>query len=79
MTKPRDYKAEYKEYHGKPEQVARRAGRNASRAKMVSAGLASKGDGRDVHHKDHNPNNQSVNNMKVISRKLNRGKLRTSK
>lgn len=78
MAKTRDYKKEYREYHGKPEQIARRSGRNTSRSVMVKKGLASKGDGRDVHHKDHNPNNQSAGNMKVIGRKLNRGKLRTS-
>lgn len=77
MPKKRNYKAEYEAYHGKPEQVERRAGRNKSRAKAVKAGLASKGDGRDVHHKDHNPKNHSSKNIKVISRKLNRGKLRT--
>lgn len=78
MAKKRDYKKEYKDYHGKPEQIARRAGRNASRRKMVTAGLASAGDNRDVHHKDHNPLNQSSGNVKVINRKLNRGKLRTA-
>lgn len=46
----RDYKKEYENYQGKPEQIANRAKRNAARAKMVKAGRASKGDGKDVDH-----------------------------
>jgi hypothetical protein len=69
----RDYKKEYREYHAKPEQKERRAGRNAARAKMVKAGLAEKGDGRDVHHKDRNPGNNSDRNLSVTSQKANRG------
>lgn len=69
----RDYAKEYREYHSKPEQKKRRAKRNAARRKMVKAGLASKGDGKDVHHKDRNPNNNSHKNLSVTSRKFNRG------
>ena len=46
----RDYKKEYENYQGKPEQIKNRAKRNAARAKMVKAGRASKGDGQDVDH-----------------------------
>jgi len=42
----RDYKKEYRDFHGKPVQIAMRADRNAARA---SKGL-SKGDGREVDH-----------------------------
>jgi hypothetical protein len=34
MTTKRDYKKEYREYHGKPEQIAARSQRNAARAKL---------------------------------------------
>ena len=34
MTTKRDYKKEYREYHGKPEQIAARSQRNAARAKV---------------------------------------------
>jgi len=30
----RDYKKEYRDYHGKPAQIAKRATRNAARASM---------------------------------------------
>lgn len=46
----RDYKREYATYQGKPEQIKKRAMRNAARAKMVKAGKAHKGDGKDVDH-----------------------------
>lgn len=46
----RDYKKEYENYQGKPEQIKNRAKRNAARAKMVKAGRAKKGDGKDVDH-----------------------------
>lgn len=51
MARERDYKREYAQYHGKPEKIKERAQRNAARADMVSAGKASKGDGKDVDHK----------------------------
>lgn len=47
---PRNYKREYETYQGKPEQIKKRAMRNAARAKMVKAGKAKKGDGKDVAH-----------------------------
>ena len=34
MTTKRDCKKEYREYHGKPEQIAARSQRNAARAKL---------------------------------------------
>ena len=50
----------------------RRAGRNAARRKMISAGKAKKGDGKDVHHKDRNPMNNKSSNLKVTSKSKNR-------
>lgn len=46
----RDYKSEYANYQGKPDQVKKRAERNKARASMVKAGRVSKGDGKDVDH-----------------------------
>ena len=47
---PRNYRAEYDKYQGKPEQIKNRAARNAARAKMMKAGKVKKGDGKDVAH-----------------------------
>jgi hypothetical protein len=69
----RDYAAEYADYHSKPEQKKRRAGRNAARRLMIRKGMARKGDGKDVHHRDRNTLNNSANNLSVMSRNKNRG------
>ena len=70
----RDYKKEYKEYHSKPEQKKRRAGRNAARRIMKMVGRVKKGDGKDVHHKDGNPKNNSRKNLAVESASKNRSR-----
>lgn len=46
----RDYKAEYQNYHAKPEQKKNRAARNAARRQMENKGVVRKGDGMDVDH-----------------------------
>lgn len=46
----RDYKREYQTYQGTPDQIKKRATRNAARAKMMKAGKVKKGDGKDVAH-----------------------------
>lgn len=47
----RDFRKEYDNYQGKPEQIANRAKRNAARREMEKKGVVSKGDGMDVDHK----------------------------
>lgn len=51
MAKSRNYKLEYKNYQGKPEQIKNRVERNAARAEMEKKGLVHKGDGKDVDHR----------------------------
>jgi len=70
----RNYKKEYRDYHGKPEQIKRRAGRNAARRQMTKLGRASKGDGKDVDHKDRNPQNNSRGNLRMQSKSQNRSR-----
>jgi hypothetical protein len=72
--KKRNYRREYDTYHKKKKQKKRRAGRNASRRKLMKSGRVRKGDGKDVHHKDRNPQNRSSKNLKVTSKKYNRSK-----
>ena len=74
MKKKRNYKKEYLDYHGRPREVKRRAGRNAARAALVKAGLVQKGDGKDVHHRDGNPRNNKRSNLRVTSRSKNRSR-----
>lgn len=70
----RDYQKEYREYHGKPSQIKRRANRNRARTiltkKLGKAAVA----GKDVDHKDRNPLNNSTSNLRVRSIAKNRGR-----
>ena len=70
----RNYIKEYANYHTKGKQVQRRQDRNKSRLDMVNAGVVSKGDGKDVHHKDHNPKNNKRSNLAVMSKSRNRSR-----
>ncbi len=56
----RDYKKEYENYQGKPEQIARRSSRN--KARRVMGDKVTKG--MDVGHKDNNPMNNDPSNLK---------------
>lgn len=73
----RDYGREYREYQGQPEQIKRRDSRNKARAMMVKAGKAKKGDGMDVEHKSGNPLQDTMNNLKLGTKKDNRSYART--
>jgi hypothetical protein len=78
---PRDYKQEYANYQGKPEQIRNRAKRNAARAEMVKDGRVHKGDGKDVDHKHPLINGGSTReaNLRVQSVHANRSYPRDSK
>lgn len=75
----RNYREEYDRYHKKPSQKKRRAKRNAARAKLMKKGRVKLGDGRDVAHKDNNPNNNSGKNLGVQSKSKNRSFPRNKK
>lgn len=68
----RDYAKEYRDFHAKPDQKKRRAGRNAARRKLTAQGRVSKGDGKDVDHIDKNTLNNSPSNLRVLRAKVNR-------
>ena len=70
----RGYKKEYNSYHAKPEQKKNRAARNKARTLLSSSGRVSKGDGRDVDHRNGNPRTNSKSNLSVISKRRNRSK-----
>lgn len=79
MAYKRDYKKEYANYQGKPEQIKNRSERNQARAAMMKAGKVHKGDGKDVDHK--NPlikgGSNSTGNLRVQSKHANRSFVRT--
>lgn len=73
----RDYKQEYKTQHSSTAAKKKRASRNAARAAMVKAGKVSKGDGKDVDHKNGNARDNRKSNLTVKSASANRSYART--
>ena len=80
VNKPRPYKKEYETYQGKPDQIKKRAKRNAARAELMKEGKVSKGDGKDVDHvKPLSKGGTSTRgNLKVKSASANRSFSRNS-
>ena len=70
LMKTRNYKKEYAEYQGRPEQIKRRAGRNSARRKVLNGSKSFK----DVHHVDGNPKNNFRRNLRLISKGKNRSR-----
>ena len=75
MTKKRNYRKEYDNYHKRPKQIKRRGSRNQARAIMAKRGVVHKGDGKDVHHTSGNPMNNKK--LSVKSKSSNRSFART--
>ena len=68
-------KAAYdKAYGARPEQKEARAQRNAARREAEREGKVSKGDGKDVDHKNYNPKDNSAKNLRVTSKSANRSR-----
>ncbi len=74
MAKPRDFKAEYKAFHGKPKEIKRRAERNKSRTIMSKTRGKAAIRGKDIDHKDRNTSNMAPKNLRVQSKKVNRSR-----
>ena len=64
----RDYKAEYKKFQSSTKAKKDRAARNAANSKKKCPA------GKEVHHKDGNPRNNSPSNLVCKSKSSNRGK-----
>lgn len=76
----RDYAREVKLYTSKPEVVKKRTEQNKARATMVKAGLAHKGDGKDVDHKTplSKGGGNTRSNLRVVPASANRSFSRNS-
>jgi len=74
---PRDYQAEYTQYHGKQKQIDNRNQRNKAVRKLGREGKASQ-DGKEVDHKHGSTNgsklNNSGSNLRVVKKLTNRRK-----
>ena len=76
---PRDYKKEYANYQGKPEQIANRAKRNGARAEREKKDVVRKGDRKDVDHKTPiaKGGGNGNGNLRAVPRSANRSFPRT--
>lgn len=70
----RNYRKEYDDYHKRPDQKKNRASRNGARRRMEKILGKRAVEGKDIDHKDGNPRNNSRSNLRVLSKKKNRGK-----
>ena len=68
----RNYKREYRLYHGKPEQRARRSKRVLARRKMAKKHGKKAIKGKDIDHKNHNALDNSDKNLRIRSINKNR-------
>lgn len=65
---------DYEKYHASPRMKKERALRNKNRREFEKKGLVRKGDGKEIDHKDGNPQRNGRGNLRVISRHANRVK-----
>jgi hypothetical protein len=70
----RDYKKEYREYQGRPEQIKNRAARNKARRLMIKKHGKSAVKGKDIDHKNGNPRDNRSSNLQIMSKSKNRAK-----
>ena len=74
MATERDYRKEYLKYHASLAAKKDRASRNKVRRQLAAQGRVSKGDGKDIDHKNGNPRDNIPNNLQVVSKSTNRSK-----
>jgi len=77
VAKKRNYRKEYDNYQGKPDQIKRRTARNAARGALMKTGVAKRGDGKDVAHKNGNPRDNRRGNLTLQRPAQNRSFART--
>jgi len=70
----RDYKMEYRNYHGKAKQRKERAERTKAREELIKKGRVKRGDGKDIDHKKplRSGGSNGLNNLRVRSKSKNR-------
>ena len=73
--RPRNYKKEYANYQGKPQQKDNRAARNQARKTVKKAGVNVAG--KDVAHKNGNPRDNRRGNLTLQRPSQNRSFART--
>lgn len=70
----RDYKKEYEKYHGTEKYKKDRASRNKVRRKALRDGKVKKHSNMDIDHKNGNPRDNRMSNLRIVHRSVNRAK-----
>jgi len=76
MASKRNYRKEYDNYQSRPEQRRRNDARKKARRMMIKKKGKAALRGKDIDHKDRNPKNNSMSNLRIQSRKKNRSRNR---
>lgn len=74
MAYKRNYKKEYENYQSKPSQRRRNDARKKARRLMIKKKGKAALRGKDIDHRDRNPKNNSMSNLRIQSRKKNRSR-----
>lgn len=73
------YRHEQEKFKSSAKYKAEQVSRVTARKKAIRTGRVQKGSGKDIDHKDSNPLNNNPSNLRVVSRKTNRGKIENSR
>lgn len=65
-------KGDYGKYHASKAAKKDRASRTTARRRAIKAGKVSKGDGKEIDHKNHNARDNKASNLRVVDRSTNR-------
>lgn len=74
MAYKRNYRKEYDDYQGKPEQRRRNDARKKARRLMITKRGKAALKGKDIDHKDRNPKNNKMSNLRIQSKNKNRSR-----
>lgn len=72
-------KHEYQKFQSSAKARAERSARTVARKQANVSGRTHKGDGREIDHINSNPKDNRSSNLRVVSRKTNRGKTENSR
>ena len=72
-------KHEYQKFQSSAKARAERSARTVARKQANASGRTHKGDGREIDHVNSNPLDGRKSNLRVVSRKTNRGKTENSR
>lgn len=74
MATKRNYRKEYENYQSKPSQRRRNDARKKARRLMIKKKGKAALRGKDIDHKDRNPKNNSLSNLRIQKKSVNRSR-----